>query len=172
MEVEGTDVRFLIDTGASINTLAAKLAPRDLEPYKGTVKMWNEAEDTPLGCCCLNVRNPKNNKKYNVPFVVFKGDRVPILGYRTSLQMRLVTVEDNNFHIAAVSESLATQYPAVFDGGLGSLPGTQRLTLDPDAQPKIMATRRTPIALRPQLKEALDKLVDLGVIEPVDQPTP
>ena len=172
MEVEGTDVRFLIDTGASINTLPAKLAPRDLEPYKGTVKMWNEAEDTPLGCCRLNVRNPKNNKKYNVPFVVFKGDRVPILGYRTSLQMRLVTVEDDNFHIAAVSESLATQYPAVFDGGLGSLPGTQRLTLDPDAQPKIMATRRTPIALRPQLKEALDKLVDLGVIEPVDQPTP
>ena len=43
----------------SINTLPAKLAPSNLEPYKGTVKMWNEAEDTPLGCCCLKVPNPK-----------------------------------------------------------------------------------------------------------------
>ena len=172
MEVEGADVRFLIDTGASINTLPAKLAPSNLEPYKGTVKMWNEAEDTPLGCCRLKVRNPRNDKKYLVPFVVFKEDRVPILGYRTSLQMKLITVEDDNFDIAAVSESLVTQYPAVFDGGLGSLPGTQQLKLDPQAQPKIMATRRTPISVRPQLKKALDKLVDMEVIKPVEQPTP
>ena len=60
--------------------------------------------------------------------------------------MKLITVEDDNFDIAAVSESLVTQYPAVFDGGLGSLPGTQ-LKLDPEAQPKIMATRRTPISV-------------------------
>ena len=78
MEVEGADVRFL-DTGASINTLPAKLAPSNVEPYKGTVKMWNEAEDTPLGCCRLKVRNPKNDKKYLVPFVVFKEDRAQSL---------------------------------------------------------------------------------------------
>ena len=86
---------------------------------------------------------------------MFKEDRVPILGYRTSLQMKLITVEDDNFDIAAVSESLVTQYPAVFDGCLGSLPGTQQLKLDPEAQPKIMATRRTPISVRPQVKKAL-----------------
>ena len=35
-----------------------------------------------------------------------------------------------------------------------------------------MATRRTPISVRPQLKKALDKLVDMEVIKPVEQPTP
>ena len=65
----------------------------------------------------------RNGKKYSVLFVVFQGDRLPILSYRTSLQVKLITVEKENFDMVA---GVATEsYPDVFDGELGELPGIQ-----------------------------------------------
>ena len=140
MEVEGSGVTFLIDTGASVNMLPATLAPSDLKPYKGTIQLWNGTEDTPLGCCRLQIKNPKNSKKYSVPFVVFNGDRVPILGYRTSLQMNLITVEDDNFNITPITKPQATQNPAVFNDNQRSVPGSEGLKFNPKAQSNMAAT--------------------------------
>ncbi len=134
--------------------------------------MWNHTEDKPIGMCRLKVINPKNGHKYLVPFVVFKDDRMPILGFRTSKQMRLITVESENFEIAAISNGLLSDYKSVFDDNLGNLPGTQALKIDPEATPRVMANRRTPLAIRPKLKQLLDDLVKKGVITPVNVPTP
>ena len=170
MLVAGQEVTFLIDTGASINMLPVKYAKYGTEPYSGVLKMWNEAEDKPTGTCRMKVTNPRNDKKYSVPFVVFEGDRLPILSYRTSLQMKLITVEKGNFDMVA---GVATEsYPDVFDGELGELPGIQHLKLKPESQPSVMANRRVPLALRPRLKSELDKLTQLGVITPVEEATP
>ena len=81
MLVECQEVSFLIDTGASINILPARYTPKILEPYKRVVWMWNLVEEKPLGCCRLKVVNPKN-KKYSVPFIVFKSERSPIIGFQ------------------------------------------------------------------------------------------
>ena len=70
--------------------------------------------------------NPKNGKKYSVTFVLFKGDRLVILSYKTSLQMNLVQIKDENFDIATLTTSI---YPGVFDGKLGSLPSNQKLRI-------------------------------------------
>lgn len=172
MSVEGRDVTFLIDTGASINTLPAGLVKKKLEPYPGTVRMWNAAEDKPLGSCRLKVTNPKNGKKYFVPFVVFQGDRLPILSYQTSLQMKLIKVEVDNFNLVAAMSTCADEFASVFDGKLGTLSGLQRLELKPNSCPVVMANRRVPLAVRPKLRAELDRLVDLGVITPVEEATP
>jgi hypothetical protein len=170
MLVGGQEVVFLIDTGASINTLPAKHASKNLEPYDGVLKMWNKAEDKPAGKCREMVTNPKNGHRYSVPFVVFHGDRLPILSYQTSLQMKLITVESSNFDMVA---TITTEnYADVFDGNLGQLPGTQHMKLKPDSRPVVMANRRVPLALRPKIKEELDRLTEMGVIVPVDVPTP
>ena len=169
MLVEGQEVPFLIDSGATVNTLPARYASKPLEPYTGMLKMWNQAEDKPLGTCRLKVKNPKNGMKYNVPFIVFEGDRLPILSNRTSLQMKLIKFQLGNFDIAAVTSDLFTD---VFDNKLGRLPGIQKLRLKEGAQPMIMANRRVPISVRPKLKQELDRLVKLQVIAPVDEPTP
>ena len=48
----------------------------------------------------------------------FYGYRQPVLRYRTSLQMKLITVENGNFNMVA---GLATEsYPDVLDGALGA----------------------------------------------------
>jgi transposase InsO family protein len=170
MVVSGTPVHFLIDTGASVNMLPDKYAPNKLEPYQKTLKMWNQMEDVPLGTCRLKVVNPKNDKKYSIPFVVFKGEHQPILGYQTSLQLGLVTVETHNFDM--VASITMDDYGSVFDGKLGRLPGTQHLQLKPDAKPTIMPDRRVPLAVRPKLQKELARLTELGVIIPVEEPTP
>ena len=147
MRICNEDVIFMIDTGASVNTLPARYA-KDIEPYNGTLTMWNKTQDKPAGKCRMIVTNPKNNRKYSVPFIVFNDDRVPILSYRTSLKMRLITVETDNFDmIAAFSTDC---FSDVFNGALGCLPGTQSLELKPGSRPVIMGQRRVLLALRPQ----------------------
>ena len=145
MMVAGQDVTFIIDTGASISMLPVKYAKYESEPYSGVLKMWNEVEDKPTGTCRMKVTIPRNGKKYSVPFVVFEGDRLPILSYRTGLQMKLITVETGNFDTVA---GVATEsYPDVFDCELGELPGIQHLKMKPENQSSVMANRKVSLAL-------------------------
>ena len=64
------------------------------------------------------------------------------------------------------------QYQEVFDRELGIIPGKHKLRVDPSIQPVVMPDRRVPMAVHPKLKEDLDRMVSLGVITPVDEPTP
>ena len=85
--------------------------------------------------------------------------------------MHLVKIQDNNFHrVAAVQ--VDSCFNSLFDEKLGECSGVQHLTVDPNVCPKIMASRRIPIAIRPQLKGELERLTAMGVIAPVDEPTP
>ena len=43
-----------------------------------------------------NVDEPKNDLCYEIPFVVIKGDYIPLLGSQTAQQMHLLTVEYDN----------------------------------------------------------------------------
>ena len=60
----------------------------------------------------------------------------------------------------------------LMEGKLGTLSGLQHLKVDDNVQPVIMPDRREPISLRPKLKSELDRLASLGVIAPVEEPTP
>jgi len=62
-------------------------------------------------------------------------------------------------------------FPDVFSGGIGTLPGSVRLTLKPDAEPILRPPKRLPIELQDQVKQELDRLVGAGVLTPVDEPT-
>ena len=127
----------------------------------------------PLGICRKNVKNPKTCKTYSVEFVVFRDedDCQPLLGLQTSMQMGLVEIKQYNFHrVAAVN--IEKNYREVFDGQLRNLPGVTTQQLKPDAVPAIMPNRRIPVVVRLELKEELNRLTRLGVIEPVKKPTP
>ena len=122
----------------------------------------------PLGICRKIVEDPKTRKTYSVEFVVFKDedDYQHLLGLRTSTQIGLMEMKQQNFHrIAAVN--IEKNYRKVFDGQLGKLLGVTTLQLKPDAVPAVMPNRRIPVAVRLDLKEKLNRLTRLGVIEPV-----
>lgn len=55
--------------------------------------------------------------------------------------------------------------------GLGCLPGTHHIQVDPSVSPRVLPTRRVPLALHSKLKKKLQELEQSSVIEKVDEPT-
>ena len=171
MLIDDQEVVFQLDTGSSVNMLPSSLVGNDeIKPYQKRLRMWNNSVWKPTGVCCKRVKNPRTNKKYSVEFVVFDNDSVPLLSLETCERMNLITVNEDEFdHVALVRED----FTDVFDvKKLGELPGTQHLTVDDKVRPVVMPDRRIPVAMKPKLKAELDRLVSLGVIAPVDKPTP
>ena len=58
--------------------------------------MWNNTDVSPLGTCRTTVRNPANNKKYSVEFVVVRNDLSPLISYQAAEQMKLLSINENN----------------------------------------------------------------------------
>ena len=98
MEIAGASIRMKIDTGASCNALPQKYVPPGtfITETDRTLKMYSRSTLLGLGTCIVCMRNPKNSKKYNVEFVVVKGNYTPLIGSRASQQMNLVTVHEEN----------------------------------------------------------------------------
>ena len=62
-----------------------------------TLQMWNNMTTKTIGKTRLIVRNSENNKKYNVEFQVVKEDRTPLIGRKAAEDMKLITVNYDNF---------------------------------------------------------------------------
>ena len=168
--VDGASIHFQLDTGSTVNLMPVKNAGCHLQPYKGRLKTWNNKTLHPVGKCMKTIVNPKDGKKHDIEFVVFDDEQCqPILGLRTCEQLNLLEIRSENFErVFQVSKE-----SDVFDKDtLGCLPGKQSLTLRDSAIPVVMADRRTPIHVRPQLEKELQRMTKLGVIAPVKEATP
>lgn len=99
--------------------------------------------------------------------------------------MKLLTIHWNNFksvpaprrnnaivHQLLTAQHVVTQYPKVFKRQLGRFPGVVKIEVDTNVQPVVTPTRRIPTALKEKFKKEIDRLQNLGVIAPVDKPTP
>ena len=173
-------VKFQLDSGETCNLLPAKYLEdrNELTPTRKRLTMYNYTMIKPLGMCKMEVRNPKNARSYHVEFVVFDSDRaVPILGNQTMQQMDLIRVQQHNVmsvntsQAGSTAEQLLKDYPDVFEG-TGKLEGQYTLEVIDGATPVVYAPRRVPVALKGKLKEELDRLQSLGIIEQVTDPTP
>ena len=129
-----------------------------------------------LGTCRVSMRNPKNSKKYNVEFVVVKGNYTPLIGSRASQQMNLVTVhQDNIQQVTTDTQNLTLnqvieEFGDVFKGQ-GCMEGKLHLEIDETVTPVINPPRRVPFALKDKLKSELDRLEGLQMIQKVKEPT-
>ena len=146
--------------------------------------MWNKSELKPEGVTRVMIPNPRNDKKYSVEFVVVKEELTPLLGAKATHHTGLLEIHTENFVRAAgikqpscgpdklkTADKLIEEYQDVFEGDLGTLPGAQRLEVDPGILPNISPSRRVPLALKLRLKQELEKLTKLGVTAPMDAPT-
>jgi hypothetical protein len=174
MVVKGKPTKFQLDSGAAVNLINKKLVDEnDIIPTQKTLVMWNQAETKPVGEAMVKIHNPKNKTYYDVNFVVVNETLMPILGAVAVQKMQLIRVNTENFHqVAAVkTNNVIEEYADVFNEDLGLLPGETNFQLDEDVKPVISPRHQTPIALRPKLKECLDKMVADNVLSPVEEPT-
>lgn len=174
MVVNNKEVKFQLDTGANVNLIPKKFVPQNLiEMTDSTLTMWNGSRFKPAGKAKLEVKNPKSNETYCLDFLVIEEDFIPILGVEAVIQMKLLTIDFDNFvHMSSSSaNSLLDKYSSVFNNELGKLPGKVKLSLKPDARPCVLPTRKIPLAVRNRFKEEIDRLLEEGIIAKVDEPT-
>ena len=126
--------------------------------------MWNHTRVSPLEKSKQTVLNPKNGKEYTLDFIVFRENFALFLGLKASEQMNLINVCSQNFDFISqlTSSSVEDSYADIFDDSLGTLPGVQYLEVDPSVKPVVMANRRVPISVRPELKTEPERLVEKG----------
>ncbi len=168
MYIRNTPVSLQIDTGATVNILPVRYAGKIL-PTKRVLRMWNNDVVQPLGTCRETVYNPKNKMNSSVEFIVCENNFTPLLGLAASQKLELLTIRNEN--IDSVSIVKCEDFNDVYTKTLGTLPGTQSLTVDSTVKPVVMPTRRIPIALYDKLKCELERLCDINVIAKVDEPT-
>ena len=181
MLIRKQSVEMQIDCGSTVNILPKKyLEDKDIRPESVTLKMWNNMKTEALGKCRAKTVNPATGDKFNVDYVIVDdGELTPLLSRKAAERIKLITVNYENFEmVSAVSGSSTTRtlsvedYPDVFDGKLGSLPGGKiHLTLEPNADPVVRPPRTLPESLNCSVKDELDRVEHTGVIVKVDQPT-
>ena len=174
MIIEGHDVRFQLDSGASVNIIPERYVtktPIIRKPVK--LCMWNGAALNSSGHCTLNITNPKNGEICQLDFQVINANFTPILGLDAIEKLRLVQFNYDQFvnFIDDDTKDIFDKYSVVFDGRLGTLPGCVHLHIRDDIKPRILPARRIPFALDEKFRKELDKMVEMGVITKVDEPT-
>ena len=172
----GHKVNFKLDTGAQVNIIPTRVHQQIGQPQlEGTMHGLFSYSGNKLdvkGKCKLQCQH-KNMSPQELTFYVVDTQSSPVLSLQACLSLQLIqlvlSVEQQRAGSPSTQEVLH-QYSDIFDG-LGLFPGEYSIKLDPTVQPVVHAPRRVPLALKPQLKEELDRMTRDGVVVKVDEPT-
>lgn len=108
---------------------------------------------------------------YVLRFYVIDTDVSPILGLRACQELNLIQ-RVNEMKPSTAESVMQEGYADVFDNKtLGCLPVQYTINLKEDAKPVIHAPRKIPVAIRNKVKDELDRMQRLGVIDPVEEQT-
>ena len=141
--------------------------------------MYSQHKITPLGVLYAHrVRNPKTKKKYIGEFVVVQEAQTS----RSVQAMGLVTIAYAQIQFISErgsapspgctdKEQIFDAYPEVFQGELGLFPGQVHLEVNPAVPTVQSPIHKIPLATRQLLREELNRLEQLDIIEKVDKPT-
>ena len=176
MLVASKPVKLQIDCGATVCLIPkSQIGDTPIDLVNITLEMWNKRKMKALGVCKLVLLNPKTSEQYLVKFVVVQEELTPLLSRKAAEKMKLITVNYEGFQSVRVVDEVPCDipafFPSVFNQELGTLPGTVHLILKPDAEPVVRGPKRIPVELKEPVKNELDRLVGLGVLTPVEQPT-
>lgn len=179
MLVNGKNIRFQVDTGASTNIIPENhVQPDRIHSSEVHLKMWNGTLVKALGTTQLLVRNGR--RRYKVDFVVAPNGMCPLLGRKTVECMGLVTINYQRIHAIvpaggeqdALSNILSSpRFKSVFDGKLGKLEGEVSFHVKEDVIPVVSRPRRVPVSLEEKVKAELHAMCEKGVLAPAQEPS-
>lgn len=148
VNINKTLVEFQLDNGSTVNILPKHIHTKlydnptgtNLKKSNVTLVMFNRSETKTLGKERLSVRNPRNQKKYNIEFEIVEGKQLhAILGIKAIQAMNLIRVNHKEFlskhevqeevvaEIEDIEREMETKFKSAFEGQ-GKLDGN--LTLE------------------------------------------
>ncbi|XP_033118512.1 uncharacterized protein K02A2.6-like [Anneissia japonica] len=195
IRVDNEFVRFIIDTGASVNIMASEVFDNFKKKpilQKTHVKIYGFGSDEPLktrGVCKVTF-HAENEVKCEDDVYIVDGNVGNILSWWSAEKLNLVKVTCNNNVMGIRDTDIPTnnatnftdnddgvqfihskKYP-IFDG-IGKFKGVEvKLHVDPTVKPTQQRHRRIPFHIRKDVDKELNRLMDLDIIENVEGPTP
>ena len=164
--------RFQVDSGAAVNIIYIDFVDgKNFQTSTARLRMWNGTLTRPRGKVRLTVINPKNKQELELDFFVVEAETTPILGLQAIQELNFISVNHDYFVHMLEPATAFEKYASVFDSELGCLPGDVNLSVVQGAASVALPVRGVPLALRDALKTELDRLVNIGVITRVDEPT-
>ena len=169
LNTNGTDVEFKIDSGAQVNILPKnefnrlhyKPTPKSME-IKLTA--YNSSSIPVLGKRIAKVVH--KNKPVHVCLLL---QTLSILLYLVWIPVKSCLIK----HIMAIDTELPESLAEFEDcfGELGCLPEVHHINLKPGVTPVVQEPRRIPYALCDKLRDQLQHMEKLDIIEKVSEPT-
>jgi hypothetical protein len=190
--VHGTEIRVLIDSGASVNVLDKNTFDRLNQPNNiiklaySPVKLFSYGAAAPLpvlGQFVARVTTPATSGSpvsgANASFVVVATlNSGCLLGKTTATALGLLRVGPiseitlNAVNLQGKSDAIISKYPSIFNG-VGRLNNYQlKVHINPDVSPVAQPPRRVPFHIRKAVDKKLKELEELDIIESVVGPTP
>lgn len=172
--VDNFEIVFKIDTGSEVNIIPINeyrniSEKRNLEKTDKKLRSYTGHSLKILGTCKLNCTF--GNKSHILEFFVVDQDSNALLGLQACEQLGLINrAVSKNVDIVNIQD-IFEEYKDVFTGKLGKLPYVYDIKLKENAIPKIVPPRIIPATLRDKVKAELDKMVKLGILEEVIEPT-
>ncbi|GBP64245.1 Transposon Tf2-11 polyprotein [Eumeta japonica] len=170
-----------VDSGSAVSAMSntfytAHFKHQALSRINGSLRCYDGSPITPRGSCSLSVTYRGRTKQIKF-YIIDNGCHVqpaPILGRDFMSEFNLGISEmkyiDNPvIEETSVAKILMNTFPAVFSNKLGKLNKFKvQLQLKPDAKPIFFKPRPVPFALKPKVDEALDKLIETGILKSVN----
>lgn len=176
VQINNHEVVCKMDSGSDVDVLPyskyLQVCPdSELLPYRSKIKAYNgsyvEVKGVVKLMCIPERRNP-----VLLEFVVVETESQPLLGLKTCLKLKLMSKVDQVEVISNSDnrEEFIRKNSRVFTG-LGKIPFEYKIQLKKDAVPVIKPVRRVPEAIKPKLRETLNRMEKLGIITEVTKPT-
>lgn len=127
----------------------------------------------PVGKVCLEIVFA--NQKQSIPFFVVEGGGPPLLGrnfcYAFNLSIQVGSATQLHHTITEdkmLEQSIISKYPTVFSKELGTFNKFKvNLKLKEGTRPKFFKARPLPFSIKGQVEAELERLVEIGVLVPV-----
>ena len=169
VQIKSKNVKFFVDTGASINIIdekTAKCLDLNLEETKAKIHAYGQAEPLKVNGKATENILYKNVSRQETFFVV-KSTCGNLLSAHTAQELGLV-----KFAFSCQTSLISEAYPDLFEG-IGKMKNVKvELFVDPTVKPVVQPHRRIPFHMRKKVEKELKRLEDEDIIEKVDGPTP
>ncbi|XP_055338681.1 uncharacterized protein K02A2.6-like [Paramacrobiotus metropolitanus] len=178
LKLNGTAVSPVLDTGSAVTIITADTwrsigAPR-LSPYSHPLRSFTGHPLSVIGTATLEVVHGRTQKALPV-VVVGRGGNVLGRDWIAALDLSHLSLRDlQDTSVCAVSSNpklkeILERHKAVFRDELGHCKHYKaRLYLKPGARPVFCKARMVPFAFRDAVEKDLDRLVQRGILTPVD----
>ena len=178
MEINGQPVEIKIDTGAKCNVITLDIFKRISRNEKidktRAVQLVAYGGDTltTMGSVMFEVHLPSMSR--NLEFRVVDKPVTPLLGLTDSLSLNLIQLHSQVHEVVttdAFRAAILHEYKDLFRGDLGNIPFFYKMRLDANVTPVVRPSRRIPLAMEESVKAELDRIVKIGAITSVSEPT-